>query len=377
VKLLLVTDAWRPQTNGVVTTLTYVVRNLEALGIDVDVIEPSRFRTLPLPGYSEIPLALDAWRVGAMIDAARPDFVHVATEGPLGIAARGALLRRLIPYTTSFHTKFPEYLRARIGTPVSWGYAFMRWFHRPAHQTLVTTETQCRELRSWGFGRLQVWGRGVDTELFHPSLRNRTDDEPVLLYVGRVAVEKNLEAFLSLEVPGRKVVVGDGPSRKSLEARYPEAEFLGYRRGVELARCYADADVFVFPSRTDTFGLVMLEAMSCGTPVAAFPVTGPKDVVHRGVTGVLDEDLGKAVEGALALSRDACRAYAEAHSWPAISRAFVGELIRLEWRGERVASWEPMWRMPEFRALLERPLAAQEGPAAPDPDGAQAAARAA
>lgn len=376
-KLLLVTDAWRPQTNGVVTTLTYVMRNLEALGIEVDVIEPSRFRTLPLPGYSEIQLALDAHRVGGMIDASRPDFVHVATEGPLGIAARGALLRRLIPYTTSFHTKFPEYLRARIGTPVSWGYAFMRWFHRPAHQTLVTTETQCRELGHWGFGKLQVWGRGVDTELFHPSLRDRTDDEPVLLYVGRVAVEKNLEAFLALDVPGRKVIVGDGPSRRSLEARFPDAAFLGYRRGVELARCYADADVFVFPSRTDTFGLVMLEAMACGTPVAAFPVTGPKDVVRPGLTGVLDENLGRAIDGALALSREACRRYAEEHSWPAISRAFVGELIHLEWRGERVARWEPMWRTEAFRSLLQRPLPDLSGTHAPDPDGDAAAARAA
>lgn len=347
-KLLLISDAWQPQTNGVVTTLTYVVRNLEDMGIEVDVVDPSRFATVPLPGYAEIRVALNPFSIGRMIDQSCPDFVHVATEGPVGLAGRAALLSRLVPYTTSFHTKFPEYFNARTGFPIAWGYRIMRWFHRPALKTLCTTERQRDELQRWGFQNLQVWGRGVDTELFHPDRRTTppwhpgSGVPPTLLYVGRVAVEKNLEGFLELDVPGRKVVVGDGPSRRALEARFPEVDFLGYRRGEALAECYADADVFVFPSRTDTFGLVMLEANAAGTPVAAFPVTGPLDAIRNGVSGVLDADLGKAVAGALMLSREDCRAYAETQSWHSITRLFVRELIRLHWRDGKVYRWETM-----------------------------------
>lgn len=356
-RLLLISDAWQPQTNGVVTTLTYVVRNLEQMGIEVDVIDPSRFLTAPLPGYAEIRIALNPFSIGRMIDESRPDFVHVATEGPVGLAGRAALLNRLIPYTTSFHTKFPEYFNARTGFPIAWGYRIMQWFHRPALATLCTTERQRDELRRWGFDRLKVWGRGVDTELFNPGHRTAAERTaasslpPTLLYVGRVAVEKNLEAFLELDVPGRKVVVGDGPSRRALESRFPEAEFLGYRRGVELAECYANADVFVFPSRTDTFGLVMLEANACGTPVAAFPVTGPLDAVKDGYSGALDADLAQAVERALTLSRADCRAWAESQSWHSITRLFVRELIRLHWRDGRVHRWEPMGETTVFAAL--------------------------
>ena len=322
-RLLLVTDAWAPQTNGVVTTYQQTIKRLRARGVHVDVIHPGLFSTLPLPGYAEIRVAWPIWQVGRHIEAAAPDIVHIATEGPLGMAARRYLRRRNRRFTSAVHTRFPEYLKARIGTPLSWGYRVLRRFHRPAWATLVTTKGQQRELSDWGFPHLVVWGRGVEMDHFHPRRRERAlpiasqaaADAPVLLYVGRVAVEKNLRAFLDLECAGEKWIVGDGPDRKSLQRRYPGARWFGYRYGDELAQLYADADVFVFPSRTDTFGLVMLEAMASGTPVAAFPVTGPVDVVTEGVTGCLHDDLEQAVQGALRLDRDACRRAAEACSW--------------------------------------------------------------
>lgn len=325
-KILFVTDAWRPQTNGVVTTLENTIRGVEALGHSTAVLDPSRFRTVGLPGYSEIRVAINPFSVGRHILDATPDAVHIATEGPLGFAARRFLKRHCIPFTTSLHTKFPEYVQARAGIPLSWGYAFLRRFHRPARATLVTTATQRDELSAWGLEHLTVWGRGVDTLAFRPELRDPAAaerSEPVLLYVGRLAVEKNVAAFLELDVPGHKRVVGDGPQRAALERQFPDAEFVGYQYGEALARHYADADVFVFPSRTDTFGLVMLEAMACGTPVAAFPVTGPRDVVRDGETGALDEDLGRAIKRALECDRDACRRFAEASSWKAVARTFM------------------------------------------------------
>lgn len=319
-KLLLITDAWEPQTNGVVTTLKQVIPHLNRRGVEVVVVHPGEFTTAALPGYPEIRVALDAWRVGRRIRRERADTIHIATEGPLGIAARIHLARRSIPFSTSLHTKFPEYVSARTRLPPSLGYAFLRWFHRPAATTLVTTRSHERELQRWGLRHLVVWGRGVDTALFAPRRNRRAAMErPRLLYVGRIAVEKNLEAFLELPFDAHKVVVGDGPARADLQSRYPNVEWAGYRYGTELAGYYADADVFVFPSRTDTFGLVMLEAMAAGTPVAAYPVTGPVDVVVDGVNGALDADLGAAVRRALTIDRRGCREFALRHGWEAVA----------------------------------------------------------
>ena len=328
-KLMIITDAWKPQINGVVTTLINVMHRLEREGVRMDVIHPGRFKTVPLPGYPEISLAINPWRLGELIEAYQPDTIHIATEGPLGLMARQYLNRRSLAFTTSLHTKFPEYLAARYRLPLGWGYRFLRWFHRPAAATLVTTESHRRELHDWGLERLVVWGRGVDTNLFTPKPRV-ANNEPVLLYVGRVAVEKNLEAFLSLKVRGHKVVVGDGPQREALQRQYPAVIWRGYLQGQGLAKAYTEADVLVFPSLTDTFGLVMLEAMACGTPVAAFPVTGPRDVIREGFNGALDEDLSRAVERALRIPRERVRAFAEDHDWRAIARRFREELIPLK-----------------------------------------------
>jgi glycosyltransferase involved in cell wall biosynthesis len=324
--VLIVTDAWSPQTNGVVTTLESVIRCLPALGYRAEVVHPGMFHTLPLPGYPEIGLVRQPWRLSAVFDAIAPDTVHVATEGPLGLAARRLLVRRGIPFTTSLHTKFPEYGRERTGLPVGIGYRFLRWFHRPAACTLCTTESHRAELERWGIGNLVVWNRGVDTDRFRPLPRTPRA-RPKLLYVGRVAVEKNLQAFLELDLDAEQIVVGDGPARAALERRYPDARWLGYRHGDALVAEYAEADVLVFPSVTDTFGLVMLEAMACGTPVAAYPVTGPKDVVVPGVTGSLHENLGEAVREALALDRELCRRFAETRSWDSVARLFVDSFV--------------------------------------------------
>jgi len=324
-KLLLVTDAWAPQTNGVVTTYRNVIRHLTECGHQVDVVEPGRFPTMPLPGYAEIRIAATPWRLPAMIEAADADAFHIATEGPLGLAARRHLSRRGVPFTTSLHTKFPEYVHERLRLPLAIGYGFMRWFHGAAARTLVTTASHKEELEGWGLEHLVVWGRGVDTHRFRPMDR-QVNARPRLLYVGRVAVEKNIEAFLSLPFDGDKIIVGDGPHRETYQRRYPDVEWAGYRYGEQLVASYAEADVFVFPSRTDTFGLVMLEAMACGTPVAAFPVTGPKDVVKEGVNGALDEDLGNAVDRALEVSRDSCREYAVANDWGVVADRLLSSL---------------------------------------------------
>ena len=337
-KIVIVTDAWHPQTNGVVTTYVNTIAELEAMGHAVEVIEPSAYRHVGIPTYNEIQLSVNCFDVGKRILDAVPDAVHIATEGPLGWSARRFLKRVGVPFTSSVHTKFPEYVQFRTGLPLSWGYAVMRRFHAPAAVTLCTTPTQQRELAEWGLDRLYAWGRGVDTERFQPDpdfVPNPSD--PVLVYVGRVAVEKNVEAFLEADVPGRKIVVGDGPQRAQLESRYPDVEFAGYRYGDELVSYFARADVFVFPSHTDTFGLVMLEANGCGTPVAAYPVTGPNDVVVEGVNGALDDDLGRAIERALACDRGVCRAHAEANSWRAVAQRFHEQLV--PWRTE--PDWLP------------------------------------
>jgi len=328
VKIVLVSDAWHPQVNGVVRTFTAVIRELDALGHGIEKITPLAFRTLPCPTYPEIRLSLaGARQAGRMIDAAAPDAVHIATEGPLGLAARRACLRRGMPFTTSFHTKFPEYVHARFRIPVSWSYAWLRRFHGASSGAMVATPSLARELESRGFTDLRAWTRGVDTELFRPRDKDFLDlPRPVYLYVGRVAVEKNIAAFLNLDLNGTKLVVGDGPMRRDLERRHPEAVFVGHKEGEELARYFAAADVFVFPSLTDTFGLVLLEALASGVPVAAYPVTGPLDVVGGSDVGVLDHDLAGAARRALAIPPARCRDYALRYSWRACAEMFLANL---------------------------------------------------
>lgn len=329
------TDAWAPQTNGVVTTLSTVFGELERAGVRVRVVSPEQFKTAPLPSYPEIRFARNPWRLWRKLSDFQPDAIHVATEGPLGIAARIWLRRHRIPFTTSVHTKFPEYIRDRIGLPVRFVYPLLRWFHNGAEASLCTTPSHRTELEAWGLKKLVVWGRGVDTERFKPAEHRVCSHTPTLLYVGRIAVEKSVEDFLRLDLPGRKVVVGDGPARAALERRFPDAEWLGYRKGQALVNVYASADVFVFPSRTDTFGLVMLEAMACGTPVAAYPVTGPIDVIEEGLTGALDESLFNAVRRALVLPRAAVRQRACDFSWARIAERLRQELRPIDWSSYR------------------------------------------
>jgi len=348
-KLLLVTDAWEPQVNGVVRTLRTVIDELRREGGEVEVIHPQLFRTMPCPTYPEIELALlPKGKVRRAIETFKPDAIHIATEGPLGLAARSICLKKGLPFTTSFHTRFPEYVEKRTRIPADWSYRIMRWFHRDAQRVMVATGSIERELKERGFSNTVRWSRGVDTELFRPrKLEESVLDlpRPIHMYVGRVAVEKNIQAFLDLDLPGSKVVVGDGPQRAraqleqrtadldrrhdelsesrrqfesqraELERKHADTVFVGAKHGEELARHYASADVFVFPSRTDTFGLVMLEALACGLPVAAFPVPGPLDVIASDQVGVLSEDLAEACKRAVTLDRAACRAFALGHSW--------------------------------------------------------------
>ncbi|MGZ5111410.1 MAG: glycosyltransferase family 4 protein [Usitatibacter sp.] len=328
-RILLVTDAWAPQINGVVVTLTNTIAWLEHWGHEVRVVSTDGFRTLPMPTYPEIPLALFPGReVARRIRDFEPDAIHIATEGPLGSAARAYCLEHGLAFTTAYHTCFPEYVRARLGVPLAWTYAWLRHFHGASSAVLVATPAIRELLEARGFANVTDWSRGVDLELFQPAEKRFTDfRRPVFLYVGRVAVEKNLPAFLGLDLPGTKVVVGDGPQRAELEKRFPDAVFAGAKTGVELASYYQHADVFVFPSRTDTFGLVLVEAMACGTPVAAYPVRGPIDVVKDASAGVLDHDLGAAALAALALDRDKVRRYGERYSWEFSSRQFVSSLV--------------------------------------------------
>lgn len=327
-KIAIVTDAWRPQTNGVVKTLSTTADGLRALGHDVTVIEPNQFKTFPCPTYPEIRLAwLPYGRLSELLEDFGPDAIHIATEGTLGGAARKWCLRRGFPFTTSYHTQFPEYVRARVPIPLAVSYAHLRRFHSAAARTMVATPAMQRLLESRGFRNIVRWTRGVDVSLFKPRDKEYLDlPRPIATYVGRVAVEKNIEAFLKLDLPGTKVVVGDGPARVELEKEYPAAKFVGYKYGEELASHVAASDVFVFPSRTDTFGLVLLEAMACGVPVAAYPVTGPIDVVTQGVTGELNEDLRAATLAALKLDPQQCRAYALANTWENATRQFLSQL---------------------------------------------------
>ncbi|CAD5377268.1 Glycosyltransferase family 1 protein [Pseudomonas sp. OF001] len=327
-RLLIVSDAWAPQVNGVVTSLCALVGELERLGHQVGVLSPQEFRTLPCPGYAAIPLAWDVWKVGAKIEAFAPDAVHLATEGPLGWAARRWLRRRGWAFSTAIHTRFPEYVSGRWPwLPLDWGYAWLRAFHRPSRAVLVSTERLQAEFAARGFERLALWRKGVDLRQFQPRLE-AGEGAPLFLYAGRLAPEKNLEAFLGLDLPGAKRVVGDGPLRGELERRYPQVRFDGYLPAPLLAEAYRAASVLVFPSRTDTLGLVMLEALACGTPVAAFPVAGPLDVLRQGVSGMMDEDLRSACLQALALDRHACRAEAQRQSWQASAAEFLAHLPR-------------------------------------------------
>lgn len=327
-KLALVTDAWFPQTNGVVRTLASTIDCLQAEGVEVRVFSPQPFRTVPCPTYPEIRLSLFASRkLRRQLDEYGPDAVHIATEGPLGLAARRWCLRRGHAFTTAYHTQFPEYIRARAPVPLRASYAWMRWFHGAASRTLVATPSMQRLLEQHGFDNIARWSRGVDANLFRPRDKGLLPwPRPLWLYFGRVAVEKGIHDFLSLDLPGTKVVIGDGPARAALEAEFPDVRFVGFKHGEDLAQHVAACDVFVFPSRTDTFGLVLLEAMASGLPVAAYPVTGPLDVVLDGVTGSLDEDLGAAAMRCLAVDPVRCREHALEYSWEACTRQFLASL---------------------------------------------------
>jgi glycosyltransferase involved in cell wall biosynthesis len=349
-KVAIVTDAWRPQTNGVVTTLSRTAECLRAFGHEVTMATPEGRPTVPCPTYPEIRLALFQGRsVAEWLEAERPDALHIATEGPLGLSARRAAIRAGLRFTTSYHTQFPQYLRARYPMPESFWYQGLRWFHGAAERTMVGTREVRRDLRRHGFRNLVNWTRGVDTTLFRPRPGVELPyPRPILIYVGRVAVEKSVEDFLRADVPGTKLVVGGGPALESLRAKYKDAVFTGYRFGDELATLLAGADCFVFPSRTDTFGLVMLEAMASGLPVAAYPVTGPKDVLKQGVVGWMDPDLATAIGRALPLDRAACRDYALEFRWENATRQFLGNLV--EARG----------RVPKRSRLANRIAAAVE-----------------
>jgi glycosyltransferase involved in cell wall biosynthesis len=333
-KILIVTDAWHPQINGVVRTLQMLGDELRALDHDVRYVTPEGRFSMPLPTYPEIRLALFAHKgLEKEICDFAPDAVHIATEGPLGLAARAICIQRGIGFSTSFHTRFPEYVHARFAfVPAEPVYRWLRWFHGPAEAVLAPTQSLKRELAAHGFKNLRIWSRGVDIDHFRPIPDARLPyDDPIWLYVGRVAVEKNIEAFLALDLPGTKLVVGDGPARAALTAKYPKVRFAGTLTGEALVRAYAASTVFVFPSRTDTFGLVLLEALACGLPVAAYPVAGPLDVVGDAPVGVLDEDLGYACRKALEIARAPAsptpRQFARSRSWRACTLQFLRDIM--------------------------------------------------
>jgi len=330
-RIAIVTDAWEPQVNGVVRTLQSVRRVLEGQGHKVTVISPDLFYSVPCPTYPEIRLAMVRSRtIGDLLDEFSPHAVHLATEGPVCVAARRWCLRHDFPFTTAYHTQFPDYVEARSGVPAEWVWRYIRWFHAPAQSILASTASIRQALVDHGLSQVRHWGRGVDLSNFHPGVTPHPAmaelPGPVQLYVGRVAVEKNLEAFLASEHPGTKVVVGDGPARAALTAKYPDAKFMGPMFGEELAQAYRAADVFVFPSKTDTFGLVMIEALACGTPVAAYPVTGPVDILTP-ETGAMADDLDVAIAEALTRDRADCAAYGRSFTWEASAAQFLAALV--------------------------------------------------
>jgi len=331
-RILIATDAWHPQVNGVVRTLTSLARSASALGATIDFLTPEGFASVPVPTYPGLRVALPNRRaIAERIEAVAPDAIHIATEGPIGWSVRAYCRRRKLAFTTSYTTRFPEYIAVRTMIPASLGYAVLRHFHAAGAMTMVATASLRQELAARGFRKLGSWTRGVDTDLFRPDRVAGLDlPRPIFLTVGRVAVEKNLEAFLSLELPGSKVVIGNGPQKAELERRYPDVKFLGEKTGQDLTSHIASADVFVFPSLTDTFGVVQLEALACGTPVAAFPVTGPLDVIADHPIGALDTDLRAACLRALGQSREACRQFALENSWENSARQFIGNLSALQ-----------------------------------------------
>jgi glycosyltransferase involved in cell wall biosynthesis len=328
--ILVATDAWHPQVNGVVRTLTMMAEAAKSFGVDTSFLTPQSFRTIAMPSYPDLRLALPSGaKIASLIEAAKPDGVHIATEGPIGFMVRRYCRKHGLPFTTSFHTRFPDYVSARSPIPEAWVWRALRWFHKRSQAVMAATPALAAELRARGFRNVVLCSRGVDTALFHPRAIDLCLPVPVFLSVGRIAVEKNLEAFLGVDLPGTKLVVSDGPARSALERRYPDAVFLGARHGEELAEIYAAADIFVFPSRTDTFGLVLLEALASGLPVAAFPVAGPRDVIGTAPVGVLNEDLRTACLEALRISPETCVEFATAHSWQASARVFVEHALNV------------------------------------------------
>jgi glycosyltransferase involved in cell wall biosynthesis len=324
-RILIATDAWSPQVNGVVRSLQSLAANARKLGAEIEFLTPEGFRSFPLPTYPSIRCALPTRQeIARRIELAAPDALHIATEGPIGQIVRRYCLIRKISFTTSYMTRFPEYLSARLPVPLSWSYAVLRRFHAPAAATMVSTRSLIEELGNRGFAHLALWTRGVDTDLFSPERAAPLNlPRPIFISVGRLAVEKNLAAFLALDLPGSKVVIGDGPQAGELQRRFPNAHFLGEMEGEILAAHLAAADVFVFPSRTDTFGVVQLEALACGVPVAAYPVPGPRDVIGNHPIGALDEDLKLAGLKALTISRAACRAFALTQTWEQSALQFI------------------------------------------------------
>lgn len=332
-RITLVTDAWKPQVNGVVTTLSQLVAQLSHQGIEVDVIQPNDYQHLPMPTYPEIPLVWRSKGLENRILDFQPNAIHIATEGALGWKSRHIALKHKLPYTSAYHTKYPEYIHARFPIPQKWIYALLRRFHRKAERTLVPAPSILNELKAQGFPNVVLMSRGVDTDIFNPQAATDLDFQtPIFLYVGRIAPEKNIRSFLELPLQGQKVVVGKGPDLTVLQQAYPEVAFVGPKYGQALARYYASADVFVFPSLTDTFGVVNLEAIACGTPVAAFPVTGPKDIVSQGINGSLDKDLNRAIEQALVLKKhpEKIAQSIPEYTWQGATQQFIKHLAIID-----------------------------------------------
>jgi glycosyltransferase involved in cell wall biosynthesis len=357
-RVMIATDAWQPQVNGVVRTLQSLAVSLGNLGVEIEFLTPGGFRSIAVPTYPTLRLAIpNPKEIIQRIEACAPDSVHIATEGPIGLMARAYCVNRCLSFTTSYTTRFPEYVSARIPIPKSWTYEALRWFHSRAAVTMISTPSLAAELTRRNFRNLGMWTRGVDATVFRPENPAVFDlPRPIFITVGRIAVEKNLEAFLSLDLPGSKVVIGDGPQEAELRRRFPQGHFLGLKEGKELASYLAGADVFVFPSRTDTFGIVQLEALACATPVAAFPVPGPKDVIGNRPVGALNEDLRAACLQALTLSRADCREYAMSFSWENSARQFASHLRPL--RAGRA-------RNPIGRAAARDKLKPTHSPSAP------------
>ena len=328
-KILIITDAWEPQVNGVVTTMTTVVKKLEKKNFKVEVIHPGMFHTFPLPNYPEISVAWNFWDLKKKIEKFDADYMHISVEGPLGVTGRHYCLENNIPYTTCIHTKFPEYVYERFGIGLDVTKGLLKWFHNPAAKTLVNTISHREELEQDGFTDLVLWSRGFDEKIFYPC--SDGGKKKYLLYVGRVAVEKNIEEFLKMPSHLPKVVVGGGPSLKSYAKKYPDVDFVGFKKGKELADYYRDAACFVFPSLTDTFGIVLIEALACGTPLAGFNVTGPKDIVIEGVNGSLDDkNLENAVNRALQVDRISTFNSSKTYTWDTVAEQFINSLVPMK-----------------------------------------------